>query len=287
MALASPGLIKAANDALVGVSADINILTDFAVDFSADFAEYGSTVRVPVAKATASEFNETSNDYEKDSGTVDYVNITLNGHPKATFAAPAAAALDAPNAPYWGKVKTASVSAVGGKISSGFGALFTTAACTGTAVTLATVTAATVAALRASCLGRVGETVLALGPVEYAALLGCLDSGTYGGAEAVRTGKIPGLYGFKAVSCLRDLPSGIIGALIPSDAVAVAARGTIADERPFLEAETIVDENGFPLSVARHFSPAKRKEFLNVDLCWGGAIVQGDKIALIKPQAQG
>lgn len=289
MALQSPGLIKAANDALVGVSADINILTDFAVDFSADFAEFGSTVRVPVVTATADEQNDSANDYEADSGNVTYVNVTLNRHPKSTFAAPAAAVLDAPNAPYWAKVKTACVDAVGGRISSSFGALFTKEACTGAAVTLATVTAATVSALRARCLGRVGNTVLALGPVEYAALLGCLDSGTYGGGEAIRTGKIPGLYGFKAVACLRDLPAGIIGALIPSDAVAVAGRGTIPDARPYLEAETIIDENGFPLSVTRHFSPGKRKEFLNVDLNWGGAIIQGSKIALINPpeQAQG
>lgn len=40
MALSSPGLIKAANDALVGISGDINIAKLFAYDFSADFAEY-------------------------------------------------------------------------------------------------------------------------------------------------------------------------------------------------------------------------------------------------------
>lgn len=281
MALTSPGLIKAANDALVGVSADINIVTDFAVDFSADFADYGTTVKVPVAKATASAFNATSNNYETDTGTVTYVNIALTNHPKATMKAPAATAFEAPNAPYWAKVKTALVNAIGGSISSGLGALFTTTACTGTGAELGAVTAANVAALRANCLGKVGSTVLALGPVQFATLLGCLDSATYGGAEAVRTGKIAGLYGFKSVICLRDLPDGVLGALIPMDAVAVAARGTIKDATPFLEAETVADENGFPISVARHFSFAQRDEFLNADLLWGASIVQGDKIALI------
>ena len=55
MALTSPGLIKAANEALVGISPDINIAKLFAYDMSDEFADYGTTVKVPVATATASE----------------------------------------------------------------------------------------------------------------------------------------------------------------------------------------------------------------------------------------
>lgn len=286
MALTSPGLIKAANDALVGVSGDVNIAKLFAYDFSSDFAEGGSTVKVGVATATADELKlnpgegETLNDYETDSGSLDYVNVTLNHQPKATMKAPTAAALDDVNAPYWPKCQQALVDAIGGKISQVLGGLFTAAACTGGKVVCATGAKADVAALTASCLGRVSRTILGLDPVRFATLLGALDAHVYGGEEAIRQGVIKGLYGFKSVICLRDLPSGVVGALIPDTAVAVAARGTLKaeDEKLFPEAGTVTDENGFPITVTRHMSFAKRDAFLNADVLWGAALIQPAKV---------
>lgn len=281
MALTSPGLIKAANDALVGVSPDINIAKLFAYDMSDEFADYGTTVKVPVATATASELaltGESINDYETDSGSISYANVVLNHQPKATFKAPKAADFEAPNAPYWGRMTSAMVNAIDGNISTVLGGLFTAAACTGGKVVLASVTKASVAELITKCAGRVSDTVLGLNPVGYATLLSLLDVSAYGGAEAIRTGYIPGLYGFKAVIQLKDLPDGVTGALIPSTAVAVAARKTIKDEAGFLEAGTVMDENGFPITITRHFSAAKRDTFLNADVLWGAALVQPAKV---------
>lgn len=287
MALTSPALIKAANDALVGISGDINIAKLFAYDMSPDFADFGTTVKVPVASATASELNLVAaegkplNDYETDSGNVGYASVVLNHQPKATMKAPASAAFEAPNAPYWGKMKTAMVNAIDGSISTVLGGLFTAAACTGGKAILADANKANVAKLRNSCKGRVASTILALDPTSYADLLAELDSSVYGGAEAIRTGMIQGLFGFKAVIQVKDLPSGVKGALIPEEAVAVAARGTIKSEAGFIEAETLTDENGFPITVTRHFSPAKRDEFLNADVLWGAAIVQPTKVVYL------
>lgn len=284
MALTSPGLIKAANDALVGIGPDINIASLFAVDFSDDFADYGTTIKVPVANATASELNlnpgqgETLNDYETDSGNVSYVNVVLNHQPKATFKAPKAAVFEAPNAPYWGRMRTALVNALDANISTTIGGLFTTTACAGGKVVLASVTKATLAGLVKECKGRVASTVLGLNPANYATALSILDSTAYGGAEAIRQGYIPQLYGFKAVVCLRDLPAGVTGALIPDTAIAVAARATVKDFSGFIEGDNVMDENGFPITVTRHFSPAKRDEFLNADVLWGAAFVQGAKV---------
>ena len=137
MALQSPGLIKAANDAIVAIGPDINVAQLFATDFSADFADYGTTVKVPIASATAAEVNlnpgqgETLNDYETDSGSVNYGNVVLNHQPKATFLAPKAAAFEAPNAPYWARMRTACANAVDANISTVLGGLFTTTAVTG------------------------------------------------------------------------------------------------------------------------------------------------------------
>lgn len=284
MALTSPGLIKAANDALVGISPDINLAKLFAYDMSDEFADYGTTVKVPVASATAAELALTGsqiNDYETDSGSVTYATVTLNHQPKATMEAPKAADFEAPNAPYWGRMTSAMVNAIDGNISTVLGGIFTAAACTGGKVTMATVTKENIANLIASCAGRVADTVLALNPVNYAKLLSLLDVSAYGGAEAIRTGYIPGLYGFKAVVQLKDLPDGVTGVLIPTNAVAVAARATIKDESGFIEAGTVMDENGFPITITKHFSGAKRDMFLNADVIWGVALVQPTKVKYI------
>lgn len=281
MALTSPGLIKAANDALVGISADINVAKLFANDLSDEFVEFGATVKVPVATATAAEYNASTNDYENDSGSVTYVNVVLNHHPKSTMKAPNMAAYEAPNAPYWPRCTSAMVNAISGSISTGLGGLFTTTACAGGKAVLAAVTKANIAKLRKDCLGRVADTVLALGSDEFNEALSLFDSAVYGGTEAVRSGVIPGLFGFKAVIPMKDLPSGVIGALIPADSVAVAARGTLKTDAGFIEAGTVADENGFPVTITRHMSPAKREEFLNADLVWGAALVQASKIKYI------
>lgn len=289
MALTSPGLIKAANDALVGISGDINIAKLFAYDFSADFAEYGDTVKVAVAKATAAETNlnpgdgETLNDYETDSGNVTYVDVKLNKHPKATMKAKSLDVFEAPNAPYWPKCQQAMFEAIDGKISTDLGGIFTADACTGGKIVCATGQKANVAKILASIKGRAARTVLGLSPVYFATLLGDLDAHVYGGDEAIRQGIIRGLYGFKGVISLRDLPDGICGAAIPDTSVAVAARATLKaeDEKMFPEAGTVTDENGFPITVTRHMSFAKRDTFLNADLLWGSKLVQADKVQYI------
>lgn len=68
------------------------------------------------------------------------------------------------------------------------------------------------------------NTVLMLTPTNYAKLLGTLDANVYGGDEAIRGGRIPGLYGFKAVVCAPNMTEGLEGALIDTNAIGVASR---------------------------------------------------------------
>ena len=76
--LTSPGLIKAANDALVAASPDLNMARLFAYDMSEDFADYGYTVKVPVVQSgTLSAFNISTNDYENMDGTITYATVEL------------------------------------------------------------------------------------------------------------------------------------------------------------------------------------------------------------------
>lgn len=180
--LTSPGLIKAANDALVAASSDINIARLFAYDMSDDFADWGTTVKVPVAACgEISAFNLLSNDYENQDGTVTYATVTLSAQPKSTFEFKGADLLEAPNAPYWRRVADAAADGIKASISQGLGGMFTSSACTGGKVVLSgDLTKAKLAKLRKECLGRVADTVLALNPDLYAETLALCDVGVVG-----------------------------------------------------------------------------------------------------------
>ena len=281
--LTSPGLIKTANDALVAATPDLNIARLFAFDMSPDFATPGTTVKVPVAAAgTVEDFNASTNDFENTDGSVTYAPVVLNKMPKSTFEFAGMDKLEAPNAPYWTRVREAAAAGVKASISTTLGGMFTSGACTGGKVVLASVTKAGIAGLRSQCLGRTADTVLALEPGYYNTLLSLLDANILGAGEAIRDGYIGGLYGFKAVIQMLDLPAGVKGAIIPADSVAVASRAfPVGDEGAYSEYGVVSDEYGFALTVLRHGSPAKATGFLNVVALWGAALVQPSKIKYI------
>jgi len=201
--LTSPGLIKAANDALVAATPDLNIARLFAYDMSYDFADYGTTVKVPVATAgTISSFNMSTNDYENEDGTVTYQPVVLSSQPKSTFAFKGLDLIEAPNAPYWNRCAEAAANGIKGVISKTLGGLFTTTACTGGKAVLSTdlsaITLDDITSLRSECLGRTADTVLALDPTYYNKLLGLLPVNVLGDASAIRDGYIGNIFGFKA-----------------------------------------------------------------------------------------
>lgn len=70
----------------------------------------------------------------------------------------------------------------------------------------------------------IDQTVLMLTPEYFAKLLGTLDANIYGGDEAIRGGRIPGLYGFKAVVCTPGLSSTWKGCLADINSIGCAAR---------------------------------------------------------------
>lgn len=280
--LTSAGLIKAANEALVKVSKDINIIKLFAYDLSNEAVGNNSTIKVPVIDGGTAvvAFSSNSNDYETLTGTVSYVPVTLNTQVKATFKFDGLDTLDTPNAPYWSKCAEAGATSVSKYISSTFGGLFTAPATGG--VEFASVTKANLAKLRNSCAGRIADTVLALAPAEYAEMLALFDTNVYGGYEAVRNGMVPGLYGFKAVVELRDAGEGVKGALIPSNAIAIASRAVaVGDQSIYSEFGNVTDENGFTLTTFRHGSAAKGTGFINIACQFGMAKVQPDAIKIL------
>ena len=269
MALTSPGLIKGANEILVDLAPELNLIKLFSYDLSDVVAQAGSKIRVStVTGGTAETYNAST--------------ATLNSQPKSTIPLTSTEALEIAESPYWPKFTEAARTAVSASISKSIGGLFTAANCTGGKITMATVTKGAVAGLRANCKGRVADNVLLLAPDYYAELLGLLDSGVFGGVDPIQTGYIPRLYGFKAIAQGNDLPEGIKGVLMPSNSIAIASRPVeIADTSCYSEYGVVTDENGFGLNVFRHGSPATGTAWLNVTTLFGCAFIKKTNVQYI------
>lgn len=276
MALTSPGLIKGANQVLVDVAPELNLIKLFAYDCSDAVAEAGAKVRVAIASGgTAESYNASSANYEHETGSLDDVFVALSTQPKSTIGLTSMDALELAESPYWNTFADATGNSVSASISATIGGLFTTTNCTGGKITMASVTKAALAGLRANCVGRVANSVLLLAPDYYAETLSLLDSGVFGGVDPIQTGYIPRLYGFKAVAQGNDLPTGVKGVLLPSNAIAVASRTVaIPDPSCYSEYGTVKDENGFALTVLRHGSAATGKAFINTTCLFGAAFVK-------------
>ena len=278
MALTSPGVIKSTNEILVKLAPTTTIVKQFAYDISDTVADYGDKVRVAmVTGGTAENFDGScaNADYEHATGELSDVFVTLDSQPKSTIPITQMEKLELPNDSFWGKFAEAGKNSIGKAISTKIDGLFTAAACTGGKVTMASVTLANLAKLRASCAGRVADTVLILDPGYYADMLGVLPFNAYGNQDPILNGYVEKLFGFKAVVEGTDLPAGIKGALVPANGVAVAVRPVaIVDESAYPEAGIVSDENGFSLSVMRHTAFATGKSFLNTTCLVGATLTQ-------------
>ena len=216
MALTSPGLIKGANQVLVDLAPELNLIKLFSYDCSDAVAEAGAKIRVSLATGgTAETYNASTANYEHETGSLDDVFVTLSNQPKSTIGLTSMDALELAESPYWNKFSEATANSVSASISATIGGLFTTSNCTGGKIVMASVTKAAIAGLRADCVGRVSNTVLLLNPTYYADLLGLLDSGVFGGTDPIQSGYVSKLYGFRAVAQANDLPSGVLGVLLP------------------------------------------------------------------------
>jgi hypothetical protein len=97
----------------------------------------------------------------------------------------------------------------------------------------------------------------------------------YGGAEAVREGRIPRLLGMDVYET-NALPLGgtlsLIGFLAHPDAIAIAIRNLQPQDGgdSYLAVETVTDpETGLGFTYRRHFNPGRGKHYANVECLFG------------------
>lgn len=314
--LTSPGLRFAANQILMSLHKDIAKVSQFTTNFTADAAQKGSTLLIPVANdESAGDFNRSSNNYGHYQGSIRYVPMVFDKHKKHSFGFTENDFNLVNGTSFWQAAGEKSADAVGraiegivaglitkstvktsgtdetafadenGEIKTGTGEEFSSA----NEVVLGTgdLTLKKVAGLRKACRDAdipVRDTILALNSVKFAELLSLLDAHMYGGTDAIRDGLIPNLYGYKAVMELDSLSNAegenLVGALIPSSAIAVASR-TLNVQNPKLYAEigTVTDEkSGLVLQMRRGGDWTTGDTVATVECLFGAKLVMPTKV---------
>jgi hypothetical protein len=206
-------------------------LQAFSLDLSREVVNAkGDTVEATVFGATtAAAFNKTSNNYGTAQGSTRSVPVVMSTHLKDSFAIDDAKALSSP-VPYFTGAGKASAEALGAGILDTVFALLTVAKFSQESV----LTLASIAKLNFAGLRKIAtdakinprQAALVLSSDYFSALLALLDSNTYGGTEAIRTGVVPGLFGFSKVVEAPSLPTAenLIGYICRPEALAVAGR---------------------------------------------------------------
>ena len=124
----------------------------------------------------------------------------------------------------------------------------------------------------------VGDAVVVLGPVDYQKVLSYLDSNVYGGSEAIREGRIPGLYGFRAFVSSTFLPEGVKGAIVSRDAIGLASRYLEPMEGAYPDAWRASDGDIATIGF-RHFSNlCTGRRYLACEALFGAKVLQKNKI---------
>ena len=330
-----PGLRFAANQMLTLLRKDICKVSQFTTNFTADAVTKGTAMLIPIAvDEAAGEFDRESNNFGDIDGSFLFTPMEFNSHPKHSFgftptdqtnigletvnamqkagelsaraigrkiAETVCGLINATNIPTSGKDPTEWYDSDGNKLKNGkdIPAGLKFSAANEYVIKKADLTKMTVAKFRAAANAAdisVSSSILALCPGKYAELLSLLTAEMYGGTEAIRSGFIPGLYGWKGVMEMNELPddNGQIGAIIPETSIAIASRlPGVLNPHLYQNLGTATDDASGMVFQFRQGGDWKTDNTVaSVDCIFGAKLVQPTKIVRIVesdsvPESQG
>lgn len=202
----------------------------FSTSFSDEAKEVGEVVKCPLVTPDAlGNWDASTNNFVRSAAALTEINVTLANRVIAGFAITTDQMLNfRPN--WWEGKADLNVQVVADTIINAMAALVTSAnygdAPTDKfSVALASFSRKAVAGIRAQVVKRKmrpNRSVLVLNPDFYSALIGDLPAQEYGGSEAIRSGIIPNLLGFAAVTEMPQYDGP--GFVCHPDALAVATR---------------------------------------------------------------
>lgn len=316
-----PSVRFIANEAIMVARAGIAPLTDFTKDFTADAQQPGSTMLVQFFDdGEASDFDATSNNYGTVDGKSSFIPITFGTHAKKTFGFTPADYLNI-GQPKFQQAGEAAGRAVarkalktviklidpthvktsgkdeettydGKKVGTGldFGDFNEVVAAYTQKFTHEYVAEELYAACDAADIDP-ADTVLLLNGKEYGQLIGSLDAHTYGDGAAIMQGRIPGLYGFRAVVKVDNLTvtagNNLRAALAPANSIGIAGRTVpILNPQYYQDVGTVTDDkSGLVIGFRRGGDWKTDESDLTAEALFGARLLQPTKIVRIVSEA--
>lgn len=280
--LTSPGLILASSKAIMETQRAVALANLFTTDFSAELQSVGKTLAVNVFSGNATEFDNSSNDFETTDGSIIPVNVTLDKLVKVTFSLGMNDLLEVDKSSTSRNCGVAGGRAVARKIEELIvGKLTHTAR-------MAEFPSFTVAKLGKAIAKAENQGL------DPAGIVAILTPDAYGDLldanvnnAAIQGDSIPEAlgrkYGIKAIVCsamvsTENAASANKGAgfLVADSAIAIAGRG-IQQAVDGLYAEygvTTDDASGLPITSFVHGTPGKNTRFMNVAALLGSALTR-------------
>lgn len=283
----------AAESAIQAATAAITPIKNFARSFKEAEAQKGASIRVPIFDgAPAKDFDKATANYAGTDKDVYGVDVLINQHLVKPVEYDDIDFVECP-VDFWQGAGVTIGDAIGRGAVARTMALVNKTAIPKTGegfsaaneVVFANPNKAKFAQLRAACAAvgiKPGETTALLDPVYFATMLAELDSSIYGGAEAIRNGSIPALFGFKAITECGELTTdegeNLVGALVPTNAIAIAGR-YLKPQSKYDEAGTATDESTGLTIGFRRFGDLKTGEnYLAGEILFGAKLIQPTKI---------
>lgn len=127
----------------------------------------------------------------------------------------------------------------------------------------------------------VGDSIVVLDPKNFSDLLGTLDVYAYGGPEAIRWGRVPGLFGFKSVVCSTNLDAGINGLILNRNTVGLASRYNAPLAGAYPQTWKAIDpDSGFTMGFRLFADLASGRRYMAGDALVGANVFYNGKFGV-------
>lgn len=257
-----------------GLTPQIAFLSAFSTDFGDELVEPGDKIRVPIVTPdAAAAFHADNNNFDRAAADLKDAEVEINKSAIAGFGITLAQMANF-RRNWWEARADQNVGAVAAKIQADVYALATEANFAKDPISAPLANwgkkaAASVAAKAADAGLDVAKAALCLSTAWFYQLLGDLDSQVYGGAEAIRKGVIPELYGFGKIVKIPGFTGP--GFVCEQGAICVGGRKVQpADTTPYREFGSLVEPvSGLPVNRVVYTSGAAGKTSFSA-LVWYG-----------------
>ena len=279
--MAYPTLEIAGNKLVFSAGAKLAKLNVFAHDYANSPAEAGAIIDVPVVATEAGIFNEESNNYGGQAGTVETAKINVDKHLVAGFTVTTKQLSDGLGAwnDTFARLGEASGKAIAKKVEAEVVGLVTSALDN---TSPAPATKTQFIDLWKVCAEKdldPSDCVLVLNPATYAKMLDAVHGTVDNMQGAIETGVIDNFLGFKRVMSSNGVEASVQGFIAGSNGIGIANRNIDIDAEAYSSVQQFQDaDTGIAATLLVYTDPANGKKHISCTTLFGTGIINKKEI---------